>query len=100
MWGIAPGEPGYAKAIIKPQLSALKFTRITVPTIRGNIEAEFKVTGKTKEYSITIPGNMKCDFVLPDVRDYAIFLNGKKVDTGSENLRLKSGLNKIKILRS
>ncbi len=100
MWGIAPVEPGYAKAIIKPQLSTLEFTRITVPTIRGNIEAEFKVTGKTKEYSITIPGNMKCDFVLPDVRDYAIFLNGKKVDTGSENLRLKSGLNKIKILRS
>jgi len=95
MWGIAPVEPGYAKTIIKPQLSTLKYSKLSVPTIRGNIEAEFKVTGKTKEYSISIPGNMKCDFILPDVRDYAVFLNEKKVDTGSENLKLKSGLNKI-----
>ncbi|MDO9340499.1 MAG: alpha-L-rhamnosidase C-terminal domain-containing protein [Bacteroidales bacterium] len=100
MWGIAPVEPGYAKAIIKPQLSTLKFTRITVPTIRGNIEAEFKVNGKTQEFSITIPANMECDFILSNIRGFSVFLNSKKVDPWTENLRLKSGLNKIKILRS
>ncbi|MBE3087283.1 MAG: alpha-L-rhamnosidase [Bacteroidetes bacterium] len=97
MWGIAPVEPGYAKAIIKPQLSTLKFTEITVPTILGNIEAEFKVTGKTKEYSITIPGNMKCDFVLPDVKNLTILFNGKKIRTEIGIISLKPGFNKIVI---
>jgi alpha-L-rhamnosidase len=95
MWGIAPAEPGYAKAIIKPQLSTLKYSKISVPTIRGNIEAEFKVTGKTKEYSITIPGNMKCDFVLPEVKNLTILFNGKKIQTEIGLISLKSGLNKI-----
>jgi alpha-L-rhamnosidase len=95
MWGISPVEQGYAKAIIKPQLSNLKYSKISVPTIRGNIEAEFKMTGKTREYSITIPGNMKCVFVLPDVRGFSVFLDNKKVDSNEERLILKPGLNKI-----
>jgi hypothetical protein len=95
MWGIVPVNPGYAKAIIKPQLSALKYSKISVPTIRGMIEAEFKVTEKTNEYSIIIPANMECDFVLPNVGDLVVFINSKKVDTGTINLRLKPGLNTI-----
>ena len=95
VWGIAPVEPGYAKAIFKPQLSSLKYSKITVPIIRGNIETEFIVTGKTKEYSITIPANMECDFVLPIVRGFSVFLNSKKVDTRIKNIRMKPGLNKI-----
>jgi len=95
MWGIAPVEPGYAKTIIKPQLSTLKYSKISVPTIRGNIEAEFKVTGKTKEYSITLPGNMKCDFVIPDVKNLTILFNGKKIKPDSGKIILKPGLNKI-----
>jgi alpha-L-rhamnosidase len=65
LWGISPAEPGYARAVIKPQLSSLKFSKITVPTIRGSIIAEFNDTGKSKEYLITIPGNMQCDFIAP-----------------------------------
>lgn len=68
MWGIAPVKPGYAKAVIRPQLSRLKSSRIMVPTIRGPIVAEFRDTGKSKEYSITIPGNIKCDFVTQENR--------------------------------
>ena len=52
--------------MIKPQLGNLKYSKIKVPTIRGIIEAEFRDTGKSKEYLITIPGNMDCDFVVSD----------------------------------
>jgi len=81
MWGISPAEPGFARCIIRPQLGNLKHSRIKVPTIRGFIEAEFRDTGKLKEYIITIPGNMLCDFKNPD---------GKII-------KLLPGLNKIKI---
>jgi hypothetical protein len=79
MWGISPAEPGFSKAIIKPQLSSLKQSRIEVPTIRGTITAEFRDKGSSKEFLITIPGNMECDFVIP----------GRKV------IKLTPGLNKI-----
>lgn len=80
MWGIAPVEPGWKKAVIKPQPGALTESRIMVPTIRGSIIAEFEKKGASFEYRITIPGNIECDFVLP----------GKIV-------KLQAGLNKIKI---
>jgi len=95
MWGIRPTEPGWAKAIIKPQLSILKKSKISVPIIRGNIIAEFIDNGQSKEYTITIPANMECDFVLPDKN--GVFLNSVKTDSDSGILKLKPGLNKILI---
>jgi alpha-L-rhamnosidase len=65
LWGIAPAEPGFAKAVIKPQLGSLKYSKITVPTIRGSISAEFKLTDNARVFLITIPANMKCDFITP-----------------------------------
>jgi hypothetical protein len=78
LWGIFPDEPGYSKAIIKPQLSTLKMSKITVPTIRGNIRAEFQDKGKNKEFIITIPANMECDFIF-----------------AGKTIKLKPGINKI-----
>jgi alpha-L-rhamnosidase len=80
MWGIAPAEPGYAKAVIRPQLSSLKYSKIKVPTIRGTILAEFRNMRKSKEYLITIPGNMEGDFII----------HGKKV------IKLDPGFNEIR----
>ncbi len=65
MWGISPAEAGFSKAVIRPQLSNLKYSKIKVPTIRGPIIAEFRDTGKSREYHISIPGNMRCDLILP-----------------------------------
>ncbi len=75
MWGIRPVKPGYSKAVIKPQLSALTFSKLSVPTIRGNINAEFRDTGKSKEYLITIPANMECDFILNGVNNLTVKLH-------------------------
>jgi hypothetical protein len=80
MWGIAPAEPGFIRAIIRPQLSSLRHSKITVPTIRGAITAEFRGTGKSEEYIISIPANMECDLVLP----------------GSDPMRLNPGYNRIR----
>jgi alpha-L-rhamnosidase len=95
MWGISPAEPGYAKAIIRPQLGSLKFSKIDVPTIRGNIGAEFRISGNSREYLITLPGNIECEFILSDAKDFVVLLNGKKTDSGTEKIELMPGLNKI-----
>ncbi|MCU0457064.1 MAG: family 78 glycoside hydrolase catalytic domain [Bacteroidales bacterium] len=79
MWGIAPAEPGFAKCIIRPQLGSLKHSRITVLTIRGPITAEFREKRRSKEYRISIPGNMECDFISPE----------------GKTIRLSPGKNKI-----
>jgi hypothetical protein len=79
MWGISPVEPGFAKCSIRPQLSSLRHSRITVPTIRGPITAEFRDNGSSEKYIISIPGNMECDFVTPE----------------GKTIRLSPGKNKI-----
>jgi hypothetical protein len=79
MWGITPAMPGFKRIEIRPQLGNLKYSKISVPTIRGTIVAEFRDKGKSKQYFITIPGNMECDFIV----------YRKKV------IKLDPGLNKI-----
>jgi alpha-L-rhamnosidase len=95
MWGIRPVKPGYAKAIIKPQLNNLKNTNINVPTIRGNITAEFSHSGNSKDYLIAVPANMECDFVLAEKENQKVIFNGKKQKAYSGILHLIPGTNKI-----
>lgn len=95
MWGITPAVPGYAKAVIKPQLSSLKYSKISVPTIRGNIEAEFKEEGSSKSYSVDIPANMECDFILININDRPVSHNGKRITMEKDTIALNPGPNKI-----
>ena len=74
IWGISPAEPGYAKAVIKPQLGNLSFCKTEVPTIRGNIKAEFKFSNDSKKYSINVPANIECEFLIYDEKGKSVFL--------------------------
>ncbi|UMB61770.1 hypothetical protein MHL31_06090 [Lutibacter sp. A80] len=65
LWGIQPKTPGYAVAIIQPQLGNLKTSSIIVPTIRGQIKASYvSKDDKTQKYIIDIPANMEVEFVV------------------------------------
>ena len=95
MWGITPDEPGFSKVIIRPQLSNLKHTKVIIPTIRGTITAEFTDNGSSKEFNITIPGNMKCDFILPVLYIQVLTIDGKKCNPIKSTISLNPGNNKI-----
>ena len=95
LWGISPVRPGFSKAVIRPQLSKLTYSKIRVPTIRGPIDAEFKNKSGKKEYHVTIPANMECDFVLSGVNNLTILVNGKKNKPDTGIIKLKSGTNTI-----
>ncbi len=83
LWGIRPTKPGFAEVKIQPQPGDLTFSEIKFPTIRGSIEAEFKLNSKNnQEFKIRIPANMKANLVLP----------------GEENtISLEAGWNTIEI---
>lgn len=80
MWGIVPAEPGFAAVTIRPQFSGLTYSKIEVPTIRGKIVAEFRTKGKSSEYTVNIPANMKGKLILP----------------GMETFELSPGINSLK----
>ncbi len=82
MWGIKPTKPGFAEVRIQPQLGDLEFSEIKYPTIRGSIEANYKLTSKNMEYKIKIPANMAGFFVRPG---------------DEEIISLKTGWNRIKV---
>jgi hypothetical protein len=79
MWGITPATPGFGRVVIKPQLGNLKYSKITVPTIRGTITAEFRDKGKTKQYLITLPGNMEGDFEVSPEQSYRLGAGENKI---------------------
>jgi hypothetical protein len=95
MWGIEPVIPGFAKAVIKPQLGNLTNSKITVPTIRGKIIAGYINDGNTEEYTITIPGNMDCDMILNGVQN--VFLDNRIMKIPDGIIRLHAGQNIIKL---
>lgn len=96
MWGIRPLEPGFSKAEIKPQLGGLKYSKIVVPTLRGKITAEYKNKSNSRMYTITIPGNMECDFIPID-KDKTIYLNGEKLKSFPGIIKLHPGINELVI---
>ena len=62
LMGITPAEPGFARAVIKPQTGNLEWAEITLPTIRGTIKMKIKDGVMT----VTIPANMTADIWLPN----------------------------------
>ncbi len=95
MWGIKPIEPGFGKAIIQPQLSSLKSSEITCPTIRGNIIAAYIKGDGIDEFIIQIPANMECEFVIPNNEYSSVLLNKELKDVKHNKITLSSGMNHI-----
>ncbi|MEM6522659.1 MAG: sulfatase-like hydrolase/transferase [Bacteroidota bacterium] len=98
LWGIQPKTPGYGVAQIKPQLAKLRNSEIKVPTLRGEIKATYQKLGaRLQNYTVELPANMLGEFMIDDVADKVVMLNGKKVNSSFGSLRLEPGVNMISI---
>ncbi|TWO34589.1 Bacterial alpha-L-rhamnosidase [Seonamhaeicola sediminis] len=98
MWGIKPKTPGFGIATIKPQMSKLKSSEITVPTVRGPIKASYKFnSARLQTYEIEIPGNMVAEFSLNDLNGKDLIHNGEKVPSAFEYIRLSPGKHTIQL---
>ncbi len=100
LWGIRPVKPGFSEVIIQPQIMNLSFSEIKFPTIRGAIEAKFRMISENNlKYEIRIPGNMKANFVLPleGSVDYKVFIDENEILIEEKTISLKAGWNKIEI---
>ena len=88
---------GFTKAEIKPQLSGLKSSSITVPTILGSITGTFTRNDKGAEfYSFKIPHGMTAELIFPFRPESKVFVNKKRAGR-PYNITLIEGLNKIEI---
>lgn len=97
MWGIKPVKPGFTVAMIKPQLSGLKYSSIVVPAKPGRITATYTKNEKGVEfYSFTIPHGMTAELVIPYKPGSKILVNKKKAGK-PYNIILNEGLNEIEI---
>jgi hypothetical protein len=83
---------------IKPQLSNLKNCSIIVPTIKGQIKANYLKKSKLEtEYNIELPGNMIGEFLVNLSSEDELLVNGQSVNTMFKSVRLQPGQNKIEI---
>jgi hypothetical protein len=98
LWGIQPGTPGFGVAIIKPQMASLKTSSIVVPTIRGQIKAEYRKVGdRLSNYTLEIPANMVARFEMDFPREAVVSVNGEMVNLSFGSVRLGPGVNEIQI---
>jgi hypothetical protein len=98
MWGIQPKTPGYEVTIIKPQLASLKNSSIVVPTIRGQIKADYqKASNRLSNYTIEIPANMAAEFVMDFPETAVVTVNGETVNLSFGSVRIEPGINKMEI---
>ncbi|WP_395341560.1 alpha-L-rhamnosidase C-terminal domain-containing protein [Ningiella sp. W23] len=100
LWGITPLKPGFKVAAIKPQLEGLKTSRITVPTIRGLIEASYsKHSEQSSEFCITIPSNMVAEFSITPTDGFSLRYEGKFFPSFIDYLQLPPGRHNIEVGR-
>ncbi|PQV50631.1 arylsulfatase A-like enzyme [Jejuia pallidilutea] len=98
LWGIMPKTPGFAEATIKPQMSKLKSSEITVPTVRGKIKGKYSSNGKDLQtYVIDIPGNMTAYFSLDDLEGKELIHNGETLSSTEKPIALNPGKHNILI---
>jgi hypothetical protein len=98
MWGIQPKTPGFGVVEIKPQMGKLKNSSIVVPTIKGQIKAEFtKINVRLTTYSIELPANMVGEFSLNLSSEDVVTLNGETVNTSFGSVRIEPGVNNIQV---
>ena len=98
MWGIQPATPGFGLARIIPQLGNLKNSSITVPTIKGAINASYKfVNARLQKYEIELPANVGGELFVPNAREAVVTINGQKVNPAFKSIRLEPGMNQVEI---
>jgi alpha-L-rhamnosidase len=98
MWGIVPKTPGAGLLEIKPQLSTLTETAITVPFITGKVHATYKkVNNRLQRYEFELPANVSAELFLPFGPNDGISLNGERVNTQFGSIRLSPGKNEIEL---
>lgn len=98
MWGILPKTPGGSLLEIRPQLSRLTETAITVPFLTGKVNASYKrVNNRLQRYAFDLPANVSADLFLEFGPNDAVSLNGEKVNTQFGTIRLSPGRNEIEL---
>ncbi|MFO7826797.1 MAG: sulfatase-like hydrolase/transferase [Cyclobacterium sp.] len=98
MWGILPKTPGAGLLEIRPQLSRLTETEITVPFLTGKVNASYKrVNNRLQRYAFDLPANVSADLFLEFGPNDAVSLNGEKVNTQFGSIRLSPGQNEIEL---
>jgi alpha-L-rhamnosidase len=98
MWGIVPKTPGAGLLQIKPQLSTLSETAITVPFITGKVHAKYeRVNNRLQRYEFELPANVSAELFLTFGQNDAVSLNGEKVNTQFGSIRLSPGKNEIEL---
>jgi len=83
--GIQPAEPGFGKIIIKPQPGDLKWAKMKLPSIHGEIIVDLtKDDGTFFNLNTTIPANTTAQVYLPKLSaNYALLVDGQSAKPAS-----------------
>lgn len=101
LWGIKPVAPGFEKALIRPQMSGLAHSEITLPTIKGPVHGRYVLNKNGSEiYFLSIPDSIaETEFVLPHGFS-KVLINSHRHLIKKPVINLQPGDYKIELLKS
>ncbi|MEN8229902.1 MAG: alpha-L-rhamnosidase C-terminal domain-containing protein [Bacteroidota bacterium] len=100
LWGIQPETPGFGLVSIKPQMGSLKNSSIVMPTIRGEIQCEYRrVNNRLQQYVIKLPEGMAGAFYMDLAAQDLLMLNGETMSLTSGSFAISPGNSTIEIRR-
>jgi hypothetical protein len=98
LWGIQPKTPGFGQVSIQPQMGTLTTSSITVPTLKGQIKANYlKTSERIASYTLELPANMAGTFSMDFSPKAVVSLNGEIVNLSFGSIRLNPGINQIEV---
>lgn len=75
--GIRPLQPGFAAVEMRPVTGGLAWARCTVPTVRGDVSSEWKLSGDGRfRLTVSIPVNTEAHICLPQTERPVIVGSG------------------------
>jgi hypothetical protein len=89
--GIRPGEPGFAKAEIRPQLGDLRELELVCHTPRGPITFRAEAQEEGHRAFVTLPADCPGELVLPLTEGRGVALTAADRTLGLERFALPKG---------
>lgn len=88
--GVRPLAPGFAKALVRPQLGGLARAKGLVPTIRGGVKVEaWQVPQKAFRVSMELPVGLPVRVEIPaPPAGVRVYVDGRRASLGEENGRV------------
>lgn len=90
--GVRPTEPGFARFAVEPKPAGLNYAKGVFPTVKGDVEVEWRIEGGSFALAVRSPQQTKMDLALPVRKSAPVRVNDALVWDGARHRKNAVGI--------